>query len=293
MQRRMRIVIPVLLMTLLLLCSSCSLFPYSNEEPAPTLFIPKPISYETTEVIRGDLKVAAEGYGTLRSMRYVKHYFTHNQDRIQEFCVKLGDEVQEGQALVRLMNGKELLAKVSGKVAYINAEYATGLSMNQPVPEGVTLVAIDEQKVEDLYLVFSRFNATPPNDFPVGLTLTLRKMNATEQFEGVVVSSSSVVEDMGSDVSVQSNELYCKLIAPPEGLVSGDSLHYEYVQAQIQDCLILPIYAYHVNELGQKYVYVLDENNLKRERFIEIGLSTLTQVEVLSGLKEGELVVLS
>ncbi len=291
--RKKRSCFVILLAALALLCSSCSLFPSSNEPAAPTLLIPKPISYETTPVVRGNLTIGADGYGTVKSVRYARHYFSQSGGRVSDFLVKAGDEVKAGQTLVVLNDGSKLTARVDGIVAYVNNEYITGLDLNKQVLAGVTMVAIDERKPEDLYLVFSRFTSVNPDDFPVGTKLTLRKMNENDSFEGIVVSSTSIVQEIGGEANVKSNELYCKMINPPEGIVSGDSIHYEYVETELLDCLLLPIYAYHTNELGQKYVYVLDENNLKKERFIETGLSTITQVEVLSGLEEGELVVLS
>ena len=39
------------------------------------------------------------------------------------------------------------------------------------------------------------------------------------------------------------------------------------------------------------YVQVLDENGVRQERPIEVGLMTSTQVEVLSGLEEGEQII--
>ncbi len=57
-----------------------------------------------------------------------------------------------------------------------------------------------------------------------------------------------------------------------------------------KDCLYLPITSVHTAD-DESYVYVLDENNMRQVRFIETGLYGDDNVEIVSGLAEGDKVV--
>ncbi len=57
------------------------------------------------------------------------------------------------------------------------------------------------------------------------------------------------------------------------------------------DVLTLPLEAVHEAD-GRNYVYVLGENNLREVKWIEIGFSGNERVEIVSGLEEGERVIL-
>lgn len=58
-----------------------------------------------------------------------------------------------------------------------------------------------------------------------------------------------------------------------------------------EQVLTVPIQAVHRSE-GKTFVYVLGDNNIREVRFVEIGLEGDTNAEVLSGLTEGEVVIL-
>lgn len=58
-----------------------------------------------------------------------------------------------------------------------------------------------------------------------------------------------------------------------------------------QDALVLPREAVH-EENGGDYIYVLQDKHLQR-RAVKLGVSNLTHVEILSGLKEGETVAVN
>lgn len=58
-----------------------------------------------------------------------------------------------------------------------------------------------------------------------------------------------------------------------------------------QDALVLPREAVH-EESGGDYIYVVQDKHLQR-RAVKLGVSNLTHVEILSGLKEGETVAVN
>jgi len=58
-----------------------------------------------------------------------------------------------------------------------------------------------------------------------------------------------------------------------------------------QDALVLPREAVHTED-GGDYIYVIQDKHLQR-RAVKLGVSNLTHVEILSGLKEGETVAVN
>lgn len=191
-----------------------------------------------------------------------------------------------------------LRAPVSGVVVYINTKYSTG---NSQVVAGETVVAIDTLDKKYLYVTFSKTlealnnpSLDPPEEFRVGTNLKLQRLTVDveeeAQFDGVVVSDSSIIEDTGIGY-VSSATYYVKMINPPEDIASGNTVKYIYTEAVSEDCLYIPISAYSRYD-GKTYVYILDDNNLKVEKYVEIGLENSTYAEVLSGLEEGDVIVL-
>lgn len=64
-----------------------------------------------------------------------------------------------------------------------------------------------------------------------------------------------------------------------------------FVGDKREQVLTVPVQALHRSE-EQTFVYVLGDNNIREVRFVEIGLEGDTNAEVLSGLTEGEVVIL-
>lgn len=64
-----------------------------------------------------------------------------------------------------------------------------------------------------------------------------------------------------------------------------------FVGNKREQVLTVPVQALHRSD-GRTFVYVLGDNNIREVRFVEIGLEGDTNAEVLSGLTEGEVVIL-
>lgn len=200
----------------------------------------------------------------------------------------------------------KLVAQVSGKVVYVNTDYTT--NTNKEIVAGETIVAIDSEDEKYMYLVFDKSleaqkdSSATPQQFKVGTVLTL-SLNPTKedpnpiQFEGVIVGTDQIVKDTGIGY-LDSAKYYCKLLSYPDygsdesrRIASGTLIRYTYVEDSRQDVLIIPINTcYEYN--GKHYVYMLDYNtNLKKEVYVELGLSNDSYVEVVSGLKRGDRIV--
>jgi len=79
----------------------------------------------------------------------------------------------------------------------------------------------------------------------------------------------------------------------PEGLKSGQSIAAEIITDSMSDVLYLPQGQY-LSDGNGNMVYVLDESGKRaRKRTVSMGFRNIREVEVLSGLQEGEIVITS
>lgn len=193
----------------------------------------------------------------------------------------------------------KLYAQVSGKVVYINTSY-TAAAQPKEIVAGETMVAIDSEDPKYTYLVFDKLQGTDqnaPQQFRVGEKLTLTPVDekgaviaGAETFSGTIVGTDAVIKETGLNY-VSEASYYCKMQNPPEGVVLGTSVKYDYTEFQIEDCLIIPTSAlYEFNE--KQFVYMLDSStNLKKEVPVTIGFMTSSQAQVLDGLKAGDMII--
>ena len=76
---------------------------------------------------------------------------------------------------------------------------------------------------------------------------------------------------------------------PDENICIGASAKVRMTVAEAKDVLVLPIGAVNASTDGD-FVYVI-ENGTVREKPVQLGISSATQVEITEGLTEGDLVV--
>lgn len=192
-----------------------------------------------------------------------------------------------------------LYAQVSGKVVYINTEYTK--ASGSEIVAGDPVIAIDSQDPKYTYVVFNKtFTSSGkeyvPEQFRIGAKLTLNEWyddddGTAEYFSGTMVGTDQIIKDTGLNY-VSSATFYCRMENPPKSVKHGDTVRYSYTVFSREKVLQIPISAYFEYD-GTAFVYMLDENtNLKKEVTIELGMRNETHVEVISGLKAGDMIVM-
>ncbi len=76
----------------------------------------------------------------------------------------------------------------------------------------------------------------------------------------------------------------------PEGELLGKTASVELIREKKEDVIVVPRNVVSMYS-GESYVQVL-ENGIKKERIIETGIKNVTSIEVVSGLAEGEEVII-
>ena len=178
-----------------------------------------------------------------------------------------------------ILDHTALEAPFTGTVTQVNAQ--TGEWVNAYAPL-LTLVAEAPLSVE-----FSLDESDLQNlDVGDGLTLTLTAY-ANLTLTGEVTQIAPAVNTSTAQVTVWG-EIY-----PDDAIIdilSGMSVDVEVTLAEAQDTLLLPQQAIHLRDDGSAYVNrILDDGGLE-EVDVTLGLNDFANVEILSGLAEGDLV---
>ena len=131
------------------------------------------------------------------------------------------------------------------------------------------------------------YTGTSATKMKVGMPVTVTLSG--QDYEGEVVTTPA-------DFPLEEQELrketvFMRVDGLPDGVEIGDSASFEVVLESKQDVLIVPKRAV-MQYMGTYTARVLSEDGIRTERDIEVGIETATQYEVISGLEEGEVVIL-
>lgn len=172
-----------------------------------------------------------------------------------------------------------LKAPIDGSVVYI-----TTANQGSYVDAYSTLVRIADQSVKMLSYEDDANRAS----FQIGMKVQVTLKSGGSQCEGVVVSTP--FERGKFDTEKLAKMLFIQV--PDEFLANtevGDEARLVVILAERKDALWLPrnvVKTY----LQRRYVQAL-VNGVKVEKDVQVGLETPTQTEILSGLEEGEKVI--
>lgn len=112
----------------------------------------------------------------------------------------------------------------------------------------------------------------------------------TKMYEAVVVSEEELGMEETEKVEGELAEIYLKLKVPAVDLEMQTFGTFELVRDSREDVLMVPKRAVSTTK-GQSIVYYQDENGLKAYKKVETGLETDSMIEIVSGLSEGESII--
>ncbi|UFT99661.1 efflux RND transporter periplasmic adaptor subunit [Radiobacillus kanasensis] len=177
----------------------------------------------------------------------------------------------------------QLVSPINGVVTFV-----TDVKLGSTVEPFQSLVEIAD--TSNLQLIYSAVSAGDIQEVKVG-------MNVTVTIDGKEVKGkvAQTPETVPAEVSEQDPDLYERsllidLEKEPEAVEIGSTAEMEIVMEQKKDTLVIPINGLRTTG-GRNYVQVMVDET-KREKDIEIGIMSDTEVEVLKGLEAGEKVIL-
>ena len=225
-----------------------------------------------TEVIEKEFSEKIETFGTAISKRS-KTFKIKKDDLVED--LKLKDFVKKGEILIKLKSGN-ILAPFSGVLGY------TGLTEDILVSNNIFIITLDDNSTiySDIKIP-ENYSASIKKGLPVEVKLSSYK---NKIFEGEVDFVSSRINadtrSLLSRIKIENNNLE---------LISGSLLEVG-VKFDLRNSLSVPDTSIMI-EGDKSYVYKINEKNIANKTEVNTGLRGNKNVEIISGLSEGDIIV--
>ena len=235
-----------------------------SKRPPPGIIVTQVVSKEFSEKI--------ETFGTAISKRS-KTFKIKKDDLVED--LKLKDFVKKGEILIKLKSGN-ILAPFSGVLGY------TGLTEDILVSNNIFIITLDDNSTiySDIKIP-ENYSASIKKGLPVEVKLSSYK---NKIFEGEVDFLSSRINadtrSLLSRIKIENNNLE---------LISGSLLEVG-VKFDLRNSLSVPDTSIMI-EGDKSYVYKINEKNIANKTEVNTGLRGNKNVEIISGLSEGDIIV--
>ena len=225
-----------------------------------------------TEVIEKEFSEKIETFGTAISKKS-KTFKIKKDDLFGD--LKLKNSVKKGDVLIKLKSGN-ILAPFSGVLGY------TGLTEDILVSNNIFIITLDDNSIiySDIKIP-ENYSASIKKGLPVEVRLSSYKEKI---FLGEVDFVSSRINadtrSLLSRIKVKNKELE---------LISGSLLEVS-VKFNLRNSLSVPDTSVMI-EGDKSYVYKINEENIANKTEVKTGLRGDKNIEIISGLSEGDIIV--
>ena len=323
MKKTKLIAVTALSLAISLAASGCYFFPDEEEILAPPTIDVAKVVYSTYTAKIKTITAQTITSGYLMSKTQADCAFTKYTGQLKTIYVTSGDYVEEGELLAEFNNGTiayeleiqklkvklaelnyqqsgtatdkltlqieqntlaqyqdeydggKIYAPMSGQVSYVN-----NLAPGTSVDPYKTIVSIVD--ANNLY-VKATAETTPVN---VGDSVTINI--GEDSYEGVITANPKSAQEAGeNDYKYIAADFSGTL---PSFAYLGSIADIVYVSSVKENAVVIPKHL--VKTDGDRtYVQVLDENDEKKEVDVVTGINNATEIEIVSGLSEGDRVV--
>ena len=235
-----------------------------SKRPPPGIMVTKVFEKEFSEKI--------ETFGTAISKK-TKTFKIKKDDLFEDLSLK--DFVKEGEVLIKLKSG-DIIAPFSGVLGY------TGLTEDILVSNNIVIITLDDNSTiySDIKIP-ENYSASIKKGLPVEVRITSYK---DKIFEGEVDFVSSRINadtrSLLSRIKVKNKDLE---------LISGSLLEVG-VKFDLRNSLSVPNTSIMV-EGNKSYVYKINDENIANKVEVKTGLRSDKNIEIISGLIKGDIIV--
>tara|TARA_Y200000002_G_scaffold315729_1_gene273875 strand:- start:37 stop:906 length:870 start_codon:yes stop_codon:yes gene_type:complete len=225
-----------------------------------------------TEVTKKEFSEQVETFGTAISKRS-KTFKIKKDDLFED--VDLKNFVKKGELIVKLKSG-DIFAPFNGVLGY------TGLTEDILVSNNIFIITLDDNSTifSDIKIP-ENYSASMKKGLPVTVKISSYK---NKIFQGKVDFVSSRINadtrSLLSRIKVENKELE---------LISGSLLEVS-VRFNLRNSLSAPDTSVMV-EGNKSYVYKIDSENIANKTEVKTGLRSDKNIEIVSGLTEGDIIV--
>ena len=225
-----------------------------------------------TEVIQKEFSEKIETFGTAISNKS-KNFKIKKDDLIEE--LKLKNSVQKGEVLIKLKSG-DLIAPFSGVLGY------TGLTEDIFISDNIFIITLDDNSTiySDIKIP-ENYSAFMKKGLPVDIKISSYK---NKIFQGEIDFVSSRI-----NADTRSLLSRIKINNPDLELISGSLLEVD-VKFNLRNSLSVPDTSVMV-EGDKSYVYKITDDNIANKIEVKTGIRNTKNIEIVSGLNAGEIIV--
>ena len=225
-----------------------------------------------TEVIEKEFSEQIETYGTAISKKS-KTFKIKKDDLFED--LKLKNFVKKGDVLIKLKSG-DILAPFSGVLGY------TGLTEDILVSNNIFIITLDDNSIiySDIKIPES-YSTFIEKGLPVEVTLSSFK---DKTFSGEI-------DFVSSRINADTRSLLSRIKVKNENLelISGSLLEVR-VKFDLRNSLSVPDTSVMI-EGDKSYVYKISAENIANKTEVKTGLRGDSNIEIISGLAAGDIIV--
>ena len=225
-----------------------------------------------TEVIEKEFSEQIETYGTAISKKS-KTFKIKKDDLFED--LKLKNFVKKGDVLIKLKSG-DILAPFSGVLGY------TGLTEDILVSNNIFIITLDDNSIiySDIKIPES-YSTFIEKGLPVEVTLSSFK---DKTFSGEI-------DFVSSRINADTRSLLSRIKVKNENLelISGSLLEVK-VKFDLRNSLSVPDTSVMI-EGDKSYVYKINAENIANKTEVKTGLRGGSNIEIISGLTAGDIIV--
>jgi len=225
-----------------------------------------------TEVVEKEFSEKIETFGTAISKKSETFKIKKN-DLFKD--LKLKNFVQKGEVLIKLKSG-DIIAPFSGVLGY------TGLTEDILISNNIVIITIDDNSTiySDIKIP-ENYSGYIKKGLPVKVKIASYK---DKVFEGEIDFVSSRINadtrSLLSRIKVKNKDLE---------LISGSLLEVS-VRFNLRNSLSVPDTSVMV-EGDRSYVYKINDENIANKTEVKTGLRSEKNIEIISGLSQGDIIV--
>tara|TARA_A100001015_G_scaffold246930_1_gene283541 strand:- start:1371 stop:2240 length:870 start_codon:yes stop_codon:yes gene_type:complete len=225
-----------------------------------------------TEVVKKEFSEKIETFGTAISKKS-ETYKIKKDDLFED--LKLKNFVKKGEILIKLKSGN-IIAPFNGVLGY------TGLTEDILVSNNIIIITIDDNSTiySDIKIP-ENYSAYIKKGLPVEVKIASYK---DKIFEGEVDFVSSRI-----NADTRSLLSRIKINNKDFNLISGSLLEVS-VKFNLRSSLAVPDTSVMV-EGDKSYVYKINDENIANKKEVKTGLRSNENIEIISGLAEGDIIV--
>ena len=235
-----------------------------SKQPPPGIIVTEVKKYEFSEKI--------ETFGTAVSKRS-KTFKIKKEDLYED--LKFKDFVKEGDTLIKLKSGN-ILAPFDGVLGY------TGLTEDILVSDNIFIITLDDNSTiySDIKIP-ENYSASIQKELPVDVRISSYK---DKIFQGEI-------DFVSSRINADTRSLLCRIKIENENLelISGSLLEVS-IKFNLRNSVGVPDTSIMV-EGDKSFVYKISDKNIANKINVATGIRSNKNIEIISGLNEGDIIV--